>query len=300
MPPTRRNVSPSVSVVAGATAGAVEGVATFPIEYLKTVSQFAPRDIHGNQQRLSPSEIVRSTLQKEGPRGLFRGCSALVVGNAGKAGVRFFAFENFLNLLKNKTTGKPSSAGSYLAGMGAGVLEAVFAVTPSETIKTKLIDDGKRAKPRYEQGLLRGTASIIRQEGFGGIYQGVLPVVMRQGSASAIRLGTYSALRDFLPKAHGSGSSLVNWLGTFSIGAASGVVAVYGTMPFDVLKTRMQAIDAARYRSTWHCLTQILRSEGVSALWRGSVSRSMRLIVSGGVIFSVYEQVVWLLAGPEF
>ena len=165
--------------------------------------------------------------------------------------------------------------------------------------ETKLIDDSKRAKPRYEQGLVSGKESIVRQEGLAGIYQGVVPVVMRQGSASAIRLGTYSALRDWLPKAHGSGSSLINWLATFSIGAASGVVAVYGTMPFDVLKTRMQAIDAARYRSTWHCLTNTLKTEGAAALWRGSVSRSMRLIVSGGVIFSVYEQVVWLLAGPE-
>lgn len=166
--------------------------------------------------------------------------------------------------------------------------------------ETKLIDDGKRAKPRYEQGLFRGTASIIRQEGFGGIYKGVFPVILRQGSASAIRLGTYSAMRDFIPKAQGKGSSFVNWLTTFSIGATSGVVAVYGTMPFDVLKTRMQAIDASRYRSTWHCLTDTIGTEGIAALWRGSVSRSMRLIVSGGVIFSVYEQVVWLLAGPEF
>lgn len=49
-------------------------------------------------------EVVRSTLEKEGPRGLFRGCSAPVVGNAGKAGVRFFAFEKFRNMLKNKST----------------------------------------------------------------------------------------------------------------------------------------------------------------------------------------------------
>lgn len=162
--------------------------------------------------------------------------------------------------------------------------------------ETKLIDDGKRAQPRYERGLVKGTASIIRQEGLGGIYQGVLPVVMRQGSASAIRLGTYSALRDVLPETTTQG----RWLTTFAIGAASGVVAVYATMPFDVLKTRMQAIDAAaRYRSTWHCFATTLRSEGVPALWRGSVSRSMRLIVSGGIIFSVYEQVVCLLAGPD-
>lgn len=92
---------------------------------------------------------------------------------------------------------------------------------------------------------------------------------------------------------------MIDWLTTFFIGTASGVVAVYGTMSFDVLNTRMQAIDASRYRSTWHCFAQVLRSEGVTALWRRTVSRSMRLIISGGVIFSVYEQVFCLLAGLD-
>lgn len=73
-------------------------------------------------------------------------------------------------------------------------MEAIFAVTPSETIKyvslacysrhpsplhtprTKLIDDAKRPNPQY-RGLIHGTASIIKQEGFRGIYGGLFPVV---------------------------------------------------------------------------------------------------------------------------
>lgn len=54
--------------------------------------------------------------------------------------------------------------------------EALFAVTPSETIKTKLIDDQKRAQPRYK-GLVHGTVSIVKEEGIGGIYRGLFPVV---------------------------------------------------------------------------------------------------------------------------
>ncbi len=62
------------------------------------------------------------------------------------------------------------------------MMEAIFAVTPSETIKcvriqyfykksfepctnrTKLIDDAKRPNPQY-RGLLHGTVSIVKQEG---------------------------------------------------------------------------------------------------------------------------------------
>jgi hypothetical protein len=78
------------------------------------------------------------------------------------------------------------------AGLGAGMMEAIFAVTPSETIKcvilmlcehldrcqfrTKLIDDAKRPNPRYK-GLVHGTACIVREEGLSGIYRGLFPVV---------------------------------------------------------------------------------------------------------------------------
>ena len=38
-----RRDKPLYSLIAGATAGAVEGIVTYPIEYTKTVSQFAQR-----------------------------------------------------------------------------------------------------------------------------------------------------------------------------------------------------------------------------------------------------------------
>lgn len=43
---------------------------------------------------LGPIEIVRTTLASHGVRGLYSGCSALVVGNAAKAGVRFLSYDS--------------------------------------------------------------------------------------------------------------------------------------------------------------------------------------------------------------
>ena len=43
-------------------------------------------------------------------------------------------------------------------------------------VRTKLIDDAKRPDPRY-RGLVHGTVSIVREEGIGGIYRGLFPVV---------------------------------------------------------------------------------------------------------------------------
>lgn len=78
-----------------------------------------------------------------------------------------------------------------LAGLCAGVVEAVIAVTPSETIKrvstlptdaslrthrTKLIQDASSPSPMYTSSL-NGTIAICRTEGFGGVYRGLVPTV---------------------------------------------------------------------------------------------------------------------------
>jgi solute carrier family 25 citrate transporter 1 len=61
----------------------------------------------------------------------------LIVGTALKASVRFLAFDSIKGVLVDKN-GKLSSGRGVLAGMSAGVLESLLAVTPFETIKTAL------------------------------------------------------------------------------------------------------------------------------------------------------------------
>lgn len=177
-----------------------------------------------NAQAPGPITIVRQTLAKDGFIGLYSGCGALVAGNAVKAGVRFLSYDHFKTMLKDEN-GKLSGPRSLLAGLGAGMMEAIFAVTPSETIKTKLIDDAKRAVPKYPPGLVAGTTAIVKEEGMRGIYRGLGPVMMRQGANSAVRFGTYSTLKNFVAGSQRPGQSLPGGI-TFGIGAVAGIVTV--------------------------------------------------------------------------
>lgn len=47
---------------------------------------------------------------------------------------------------------------------GAGVSEAILAVTPMETVKVKFIDDRNRAQPRFK-GFFHGVRTIIKETG---------------------------------------------------------------------------------------------------------------------------------------
>ncbi|KAF8609232.1 mitochondrial tricarboxylate transporter [Ceratobasidium sp. AG-I] len=289
---TKKETKPWQSLLAGTFAGAVEAFVTYPTEFVKTRSQF-----DGNKD--GPIAIVRETWAKHGARGFYSGCTALVVGNAAKAGVRFVSYDKFKQMLADKD-GRVSAPRSLLAGLGAGMAEAIFAVTPSETIKTKLIDDSKLAQPRF-RGLVHGATSIVREEGIRGVYRGLFPVMMRQGANSAVRFTTYSTLKQFVQSNMRlrEGTPLPSSI-TFAVGAVAGLVTVYTTMPLDVIKTRMQSLAArTQYKHSFDCAYQTFAKDGITAFWRGATPRLVRLMLSGGIVFTVYERVIVLLGGKE-
>jgi len=281
---------PLHSLAAGSIAGAVEAFVNYPFDFIKTRAQFEGK-------REGPIAIVRDTIRTRGVAGLYSGCMALVVGNATKAGVRFLTYDHFKHLLADDK-GRVSAPRSLVAGLGAGMTEAIFAVTPSETIKTKLIDDAKRPVPKY-RGLIHGTTEIIKSEGILGIYRGLFPVMMRQGANSAVRFTTYSSLKAFVQGNARPGQQLPSSI-TFAVGAVAGLVTTYVTMPLDVIKTRMQSLDARKkYRNSFHCAYKTYTEDGLLRFWAGTTPRLMRLVLSGGITFSVYENVISLIGDKE-
>ncbi|CAG8484820.1 7612_t:CDS:2 [Ambispora leptoticha] len=275
---------PLHSLVAGLIAGGVEATITYPTEFVKTQLQLQDKSSGGK------AYCAVTTVRTQGFFALYRGLSALVIGTAAKAGVRFLTYEQIKLLLQDEN-GNVSGPKSMLAGLGAGMTEAVTVVTPTETIKTKLIHDQSKPQPQYK-GLVHGVTTIVKNEGFGGIYRGVFPVMMRQGANQAVRFSTYSTLKQEYQKLTGPGQPLP-WLVTFGIGSIAGIVTVYTTMPLDVVKTKMQGLHARElYKTSFHCLWKVIKDDGILALWKGATPRLSRLLLSGGIIFTVYEQVI--------
>jgi solute carrier family 25 citrate transporter 1 len=122
---------------------------------------------------------------------------------------------------------------------------------------------------------------IIANEGLGGIYRGLFPVMMRQGANQAVRFSTYSTLKQEFQKYSGPPGQPLPALVTFGIGAIAGTVTVYATMPLDVIKTKMQGLKAKElYRNSFHCGWTVLKEEGLFAFWKGATPRLSRLLVS--------------------
>ncbi|XP_017848861.1 putative tricarboxylate transport protein, mitochondrial isoform X3 [Drosophila busckii] len=179
-------------IVAGGITGGIEICITYPTEYVKTQLQLDEKG--ANKRYNGIADCVKKTVQERGFFGLYRGLSVLIYGSIPKSATRFGAFEYFRGLAVD-SKGQLSTSGKLLCGLGAGVCEAILAVTPMETIKVKFINDQRSANPKFK-GFVHGVAAIVKSEGISGIYKGLTATIMKQGSNQAIRFFVMESLKD--------------------------------------------------------------------------------------------------------
>ncbi|RDL30995.1 Tricarboxylate transport protein [Venustampulla echinocandica] len=206
---------------------------TYPFEFAKTSVQ-----LQGNDGSRNPIKVILNVTRSHGILAVYSGCGSLVIGCVGKAAVRFLTFDTTKAQLRN-SSGELSFGRGILTGMAAGVAESLLAVTPTERIKTAIIDDAKHAR-RFRSSL-HAVQVLLRERGVADMYRGCLATTMKQSATSAVRMGTYNILKQWSQTA-GVASNAVT---TFAMGGAAGVVTVYATQPFDTIKTRSQGIAGA-------------------------------------------------------
>lgn len=204
---------------------------------------------------------------------------------------RFGSFETIRNRIGDEN-GQLSSGGKLLAGLGAGVCEAIIAVTPMETVKVKFINDQRSDKPQYKS-FFHGVKTIVRQEGIGGVYKGLTPTIIKQGSSQAIRFFVVESCKELYTADDPKKPIPKLLVGAF--GAVGATVSVYANTPIDVIKTRMQGLEAAKYKSTVDCAVKIWRNEGPTAFYKGVVPRLFRSGLDVAITFMVYETITdWM------
>ena len=75
----------------------------------------------------------------------------------------------------------------------------------------------------------------------------------------------------------------------FVFGGLAGTLCWPSVLPFDVVKSRMQATDGRHYTSMVQCARDSYRQEGAKVFMRGALAMSLRAFPVNGVTFLVYE-----------
>lgn len=242
-------------------------------------------------------------FSREGVKGLYRGLGAVIAGITPKMAIRFWSFEELKRLLTPKGHTGPTTWGVFASGIGAGIIEAVAVVNPTDVVKIRLqaqshslIDptDG----PKYRNAL-HCLYTVIREEGISAIYRGVALTAARQATNQGTNFTVYTLLKQKLQEWQPQYEGLLPGWQTSLIGLTSGALGPMSNAPLDVIKTRMQrerVSGESSFRQMTRITKDLLTHEGPTAFYRGVTPRIMRVAPGQAVTFTVYE---WARAALE-
>ncbi|RFU35331.1 hypothetical protein B7463_g966, partial [Scytalidium lignicola] len=183
----------SLSILTGATAGATEAFVVVPFELVKIRLQ----DRASAGKYTGMIDVVVKTVKAEGPLALYNGLESTmwrhILWNAGYFGCIFQVRE----LLPKADNSSTQMMYDLLSGATGGTIGTIVN-TPMDVVKSRIQNSPKVAGsvPKYNWAW-PAVATVAKEEGFGALYKGFLPKVLRLGPGGGILLVVFTGVMDF-------------------------------------------------------------------------------------------------------
>ncbi|KAI8826884.1 mitochondrial carrier domain-containing protein [Fimicolochytrium jonesii] len=174
---------------------------------------------------------------------------------------------------------------SLVAGAIAGTTE-ILTMYPLDVVKTRL----QLAVGAQQRTSIVGTfRHIIKTEGFGTLYRGIVPPILVEAPKRAIKFGANEQYTALYKSKFGwqSGSQLA-----VLTGVSAGITEAFIVATPELIKIRMQDNrNAGKYTGTAQCISTIFKEEGFRAFFRGLEATMWRHAVWNGGYFGVISTV---------
>jgi len=216
--------NPWTPMAAGCIAGGIEAVCVWPMEFIKTQLQLQSKAKGAAQPYNGMISGLSYYVRTTGFFSLYRGLTPTLIGSMPKAGIRFGLNALIKDRLRDKD-GNLTPGKNFVAGLGAGVAEALIIVAPVETVKTKCIE--------LNQPFVSGMKHILQTEGASGIYKGGAATAMKQGSNQGLRFMWFNEYKRIVTN---DGEKKMTPLLGLAGGMSAGCFSTLGNNPFDVVK----------------------------------------------------------------
>ncbi|MCJ1424553.1 hypothetical protein MMC29_002441 [Sticta canariensis] len=188
-----------LSILTGASAGATEAFVVVPFELIKIRLQ--DRASAGKYNGMI--DCVVKTVKAEGPLALYNGLESTlwrhILWNAGYFGCIFQVKE----LLPEAKDQGQKIRNDLIAGATGGTFGTILN-TPMDVVKSRIQNSPKIAGsiPKYNWAW-PAVGTVMKEEGFGALYKGFLPKVLRLGPGGGILLVVFTGVMDFFRKLRG-------------------------------------------------------------------------------------------------
>lgn len=209
-------------------------------------------------------------LKNEGVLGLYAGYSAAVLRQAVYGTARLGLFQTFTNLLQHDSHSPLTFIQKVGCGLASGAIGSMIG-NPCDLALVRMQADGQLpvSERRNYSGVFGALARISKEEGVVALWRGCQPTVARAMAMNVGMLATHSQAKEILLPYFGE-SNTTRFMSSFM----AGITAACVTLPFDLIKTRIQQMRPDKkgefpYRGIVHCGGTIIKTEGFFALWKG-------------------------------
>ncbi|KAJ1981322.1 hypothetical protein H4R33_005272 [Dimargaris cristalligena] len=185
----------------------------------------------------------------------------------------------------------------FVAGAIAGVSE-ICTMYPLDVVKTRFqLQVGKGGADGYSS-ISDCFRKIIKNEGFGRLYRGIIPPIMVEAPKRATKFAAneqYKALYMDL-----FGMDKVTQPLSVLTGVSAGVTEAFLVVSFELVKIRLQDKNSAgKYNGTMDCIKKIYQHEGPMAFFNGLESTIWRHALWNGGYFGCIHYVRGMLPKAE-
>lgn len=182
-------------------------------------------------------------------------------------------------------------AANFAAGAIAGISE-ILTFYPLDVVKTRMQLDTGKAK----HGLVGSLRAIVREEGIGRLYRGLVPPLLLEAPKRAVK---FSA-NDFWGKTYlrMTGESRMNQQLSVVTGCSAGASESFVVVPFELVKIKLQD-KSSTFKGPIDVVKQIVAKEGLVGLYAGMESTFWRHVWWNGGYFGCIFQVKAILPKPE-
>ncbi|KAF5377500.1 hypothetical protein D9615_005349 [Tricholomella constricta] len=233
-------------------------------------------------------DAVRHVWRVEGIRGLWKGAGTSLVIGVPSSTSYILTYDH---LLRNVLP--PLLPHEAIVPLAAGILARsaiTSAMSPLELIRTNLQSTPLSPQnPHTLRSVLTSIRALVRDRGVMSLWRGLGPTLWRDVPFSGLYWASYETWK----RAFGRRGQEGAWV-AFISGAVSGTSAALVTSPFDVLKTRRQALIMAptthgQISSSIPFLLRIVQTEGVPALFAGIMPRIAKIAPACGIMIACFE-----------
>nr|CAG8451597.1 5283_t:CDS:2 [Entrophospora candida]CAG8522348.1 4670_t:CDS:2 [Entrophospora candida] len=200
------------SFIAGGICGSTATFLTYPFDILRT--RFAAQ----GETKLYNGimDAIRQIHSQEGFKGFYKGLTASIMQIIPYMGLMFGSFELFKKTFeqfeeKNQYLKMFSSTNDMIIGAMSGIISKT-GVFPLDLIRKRMqlqIPPSPKQKyffinyiPLYTNSIIVNIKTIIRNEGFCGLYRGLTPAIIKAAPVSAVTFFAYNKTREVLEKLH--------------------------------------------------------------------------------------------------